>query len=202
MPRCKVGRALIYHHIACRNTLVTVTPCHRVAPHANTLHICALLARRLSADFPFTMSRAYVLAALLVLGCAAASSAFVLQDRVEKESWGVAPARWVRGARVSADHPIELTFAIKQTNLAELERTVLDVSDPDSPNYGKHLSLEAVDRLVAPEAKNIMAVLVWLKEAGVDMNAVEATGNSGACGGCCGFPAVVPHVVGTMWGVF
>ena len=103
---------------------------------------------------------------------------------------------------MSADHPIELTFAIKQTNLAELERTVLDVSDPDSPNYGKHLSLEAVDRLVAPEAKNIMAVLVWLKEAGVDMNAVEATGNSGACGGCCGFPAVVPHVVGTMWGVF
>jgi hypothetical protein len=39
---------------------------------------------------------------------------------------------------------LELTFFIKQQNTALLESTLLDVSDPDSTNYGKHLTNQQV----------------------------------------------------------
>ena len=77
--------------------------------------------------------------------------------------------------------PLELTIAVKQTNLDVLEHTVLAVSDPDSPRYGQHLSRDDVDAIIAPRAEDIAVVLKWLQEHGIDLADVEATGNSGEC---------------------
>lgn len=127
------------------------------------------------------MSRSTLLVAAAVLvatACLASASPF--GARVVKETWGTAPTRWARGPRVQPSTPVELIFAVKQTNLEELESTLVAVSDPDSPRYGQHLSAEEVDNLVAPRPADILTVLMWLKEQGVDLEAdVEATGNSG-----------------------
>lgn len=126
-----------------------------------------------------------LLSAIVVLGAVMCASAVVLESsnptanvRVEKENWNVAPERWARGARADPDAPLELIIAVKQTNGDELERVLLDVSDPDSPNYGNHLTADEVDRLVAPKSTDILAVLGWLHRNGVDMDEIEATGNS------------------------
>jgi subtilase family serine protease len=44
-----------------------------------------------------------------------------------------------------------VTFAVKLKNVDQLEATLYDVSNPDSPNYGKHWSREEIGNLVRNE---------------------------------------------------
>ena len=52
-----------------------------------------------------------------------------------------------------SDHSIDpstthdVVIHIKQKNIDEMKRIVLDISNPKSPNYGKHMSKEAVEEL-------------------------------------------------------
>ena len=43
----------------------------------------------------------------------------------------------------------DLIFAVQQKNLDQIEKILNDVSDPHSPNYGKHLTKEEVNALTA-----------------------------------------------------
>lgn len=47
---------------------------------------------------------------------------------------------------------------------------ILIVSDPDHPRYGKHLSADEVDELVAPTDETHSLVHDWLKENGIDVS--------------------------------
>ena len=60
------------------------------------------------------------------------------------------PNGWMKISRGSATDKLELVFAVKQSNLKTLERTLLEVSDPDSDAYGRHLTHDAVHKLVRP----------------------------------------------------
>jgi tripeptidyl-peptidase-1 len=71
---------------------------------------------------------------------------------------------------------IELSFLLKQTNLPELTRTALAVSDPQSERYGQHLTMEQVNQLIAPTQEAVTSVDTFLQEHGV--HAVTRTGNS------------------------
>ena len=42
------------------------------------------------------------------------------------------PVGWELGHRSPSSHPIRLMFGLKQQNLAQLEETMLAVSDPES----------------------------------------------------------------------
>lgn len=86
------------------------------------------------------------------------------------------PHGWTAGSRSPASQGLQLMFAVKQTNLAELESAVLRVSYPDSAQYGQHLSNEEVHALVAPEQRHIDAVMNFLNEHGIE--AVALTSNS------------------------
>lgn len=86
------------------------------------------------------------------------------------------PSGWVATRRSPSDQVIELMFALKQTNLAELESTLLKVSDPDSQHYGQHLSNNEVHALVAPAEAHVRAVKSFLKEHGIE--AISLTPNS------------------------
>merc|ERR1719486_49457 len=65
---------------------------------------------------------------------------------------------------------------VKQTNVEKLEKVLLEVSDPDSEKYGKHLSNEQVHALVAPKQESIDAIMEHLSKHGV--KGVAATPNS------------------------
>lgn len=62
---------------------------------------------------------------------------------------------------------IQLTFAVKQSNIAKLETTLLSVSSPKSANYGKLLTLEQVNALTTPKDEHLDAVLDFLRSNGV-----------------------------------
>ncbi|KAH9036021.1 peptidase S8/S53 domain-containing protein [Lactarius deliciosus] len=53
----------------------------------------------------------------------------------------------------------------------ELEQHLSEISDPFHPSYGKHLSKEDVEALVAPHASSVDAVREWLESHGVQEEA-------------------------------
>uniref|UniRef100_A0A3Q2ZWT5 Tripeptidyl-peptidase 1 n=1 Tax=Kryptolebias marmoratus TaxID=37003 RepID=A0A3Q2ZWT5_KRYMA len=77
------------------------------------------------------------------------------------------PEDWTHVGRVDPSEELELTFALKQQNIQLLEETLRRVSDPDSPQYGKHLSLEEVASLVRPSELTQKVVRSWLQSHGV-----------------------------------
>lgn len=62
---------------------------------------------------------------------------------------------------------IQLTFAVKQRNIAKLETTLLSVSSPKSANYGKLLTLQQVNELTSPADAHLDVVLDFLRANGV-----------------------------------
>eukprot|EP01097_Dermamoeba_algensis_P008398 TRINITY_DN55_c0_g1_i1.p1 TRINITY_DN55_c0_g1~~TRINITY_DN55_c0_g1_i1.p1 ORF type:complete len:592 (-),score=168.93 TRINITY_DN55_c0_g1_i1:198-1742(-) len=53
---------------------------------------------------------------------------------------------------------------MKQRNLEKLESVLMSVSDPDSENYGRHLSIEELSELIAPPKEAHDEVIAWLQE--------------------------------------
>lgn len=77
------------------------------------------------------------------------------------------PEDWTHVGRVDPTEELELTFALKQQNIHRLEETLRLVSDPDSAQYGKHLSLEEVASLVRPSELTQKVVRHWLQSHGI-----------------------------------
>uniref|UniRef100_A0A672IIW6 Tripeptidyl-peptidase 1 n=1 Tax=Salarias fasciatus TaxID=181472 RepID=A0A672IIW6_SALFA len=80
---------------------------------------------------------------------------------------GTIPEDWTDVGRLDPSEELQLTFALKQQNVALLEETLRLVSDPDSPQYGKHLSLQEVASLVRPSELTQKAVRGWLQSHGI-----------------------------------
>ncbi|KAM6969682.1 tripeptidyl-peptidase 1 isoform 2-T2 [Tautogolabrus adspersus] len=77
------------------------------------------------------------------------------------------PEDWTHVGRVDPTEELELTFALKQQNVDLLEKTLRLVSDPDSAQYGKHLTLEEVSSLVRPSDLTQKVVRRWLQSHGI-----------------------------------
>jgi len=109
-----------------------------------------------------------------VLGCAAiigasAQDVFLASSPklMQMEHTPQLPLGWARVAPSNPTQMIELTFAVKQQNVAKLQEELLAVSTPTSPRYGQHLTNEEVHNLVAPLASDIEAVMTHLENHGV-----------------------------------
>ncbi|XP_028677543.1 tripeptidyl-peptidase 1 [Erpetoichthys calabaricus] len=73
------------------------------------------------------------------------------------------PKGWKHLERLSVNEDIMLTFVLKQQNLDILKEIFYDVSDPDSVNYGKYMSLEQIGVLIQPSAETQKVVQQWLQ---------------------------------------
>jgi tripeptidyl-peptidase-1 len=61
---------------------------------------------------------------------------------------------------------LPLRFALTQPNIDNMGQYLEDVSDPDSPNYGNHWSMEKVAEVFAPSPETIAIVRSWLNNHG------------------------------------
>ncbi|KAG9236157.1 putative Tripeptidyl-peptidase SED2 [Amylocarpus encephaloides] len=78
-----------------------------------------------------------------------------------------APRAWRNRGRAAPNHKIHLQLGLKQSNFAELDRHLYEVSDPDHSRYGQHLSVEEIHELVKPEEESLDLVHEWLILNGV-----------------------------------
>jgi tripeptidyl-peptidase-1 len=80
----------------------------------------------------------------------------------------------VSEAPPAEDH--EVTFAVQQKNLDELEVTLMSVSNPDSPFRGMYLSNAEVNALTT-DTEAVSKVESFLTKAGVSFKRIDASGN-------------------------
>ncbi|ORY68727.1 peptidase S8/S53 domain-containing protein [Pseudomassariella vexata] len=111
------------------------------------------------------------------------SAAFLLLQSVASakhvvvESLPKTPAGWNRVRDADPGQHIQLRIALEQPNLAVFEKTLYDVSSPQNPLYGRHLSREEVRDLVKPTEESTSAVLEWLESAGTPSANIEDAGD-------------------------
>lgn len=73
---------------------------------------------------------------------------------------------------VSEHETMRITLHLKRRNLDELDRIFNAVTDPDSPDYGKYLTMAQVTNIVAPSSETLETVIAWLKANGAERIAV------------------------------
>ena len=83
------------------------------------------------------------------------------------------PKGWVKQLPAPADHIINLRIGLPQPNFKVLETHLYEISDPDHPRYGAHLSKEQVEALVAPHDESITAVDKWLASHGFNESTIS-----------------------------
>ncbi len=108
--------------------------------------------------------------ALAVLPCLAVPSYYASRDNScehqVKESI-TPPHGWTKYAAAPPYHTITLRIALSQPHFSTLEQHLAEISDPDHPRYGAHLSAEEVDKLAAPHSESIRLVDEWLAGHGL-----------------------------------
>ena len=79
---------------------------------------------------------------------------FHLHSHIFKESIPLLSSRsdLIKRTSIQPDHIHELIFVVQQQNMGELTRILHDVSDPASPNYGQHMSVEQVSAMTMNSA--------------------------------------------------
>eukprot|EP00127_Corallochytrium_limacisporum_P000035 Clim_evm14s2 gene=Clim_evmTU14s2 len=75
------------------------------------------------------------------------------------------PSGWTDLGEVEDEEneQVKVIFALKNQNVAKLEATLQDVSNPKSPNYQQYLNVNEVADLVRPQQVHIDVVESWLQ---------------------------------------
>ncbi|KAI1587582.1 aorsin precursor [Pyrenophora tritici-repentis] len=83
------------------------------------------------------------------------------------------PSAWTKQSRAPRDAILPVRIGLKQRNLEHGDRFLHDISDPDSPNFGKHWTGEQVANMFAPHPETSDATLDWLHSSGIDRARVK-----------------------------
>ncbi|KAI0922999.1 hypothetical protein AcV5_009837 [Taiwanofungus camphoratus] len=117
-----------------------------------------------------------VIALTLGLAYAGASS---LSPRVVHESRGSIPSGWAPVRRAEPLTVIPLRIGLAQPNIGNIEPYILDVSHPESPNYGKHWNPVKVMETFRPSVEAVDTVRTWLIESGLEPHRVKLSASGG-----------------------
>ena len=85
------------------------------------------------------------------------------------------PNGWADKGAPSANIALKMQIALKQQDMTGLEQTFLDVSNPKSPNYGKWLSKEELEKYTSPSSETVQAVTTWLTSNGIPAGLIKQT---------------------------
>ncbi|TFK80828.1 family S53 protease-like protein [Polyporus arcularius HHB13444] len=110
-------------------------------------------------------------AAFVILSLLSASLATAVQRRAPD----VSTRGFVALGQASQEATVPLTFGLPMADRDGLHATLMDVSDPASPNYGKYLSKSEAEKFSAPPAESVTAVKDWLSKN----NLTAVVGKSG-----------------------
>ncbi|KAJ7625518.1 subtilisin-like protein [Roridomyces roridus] len=78
------------------------------------------------------------------------------------ESRRTAPKGFTHVGAAPESQSFKLRIALASNNVSGLETTLLDISNPSSPNYGNHLTKDEVNTFLAPTDEAVTAVQRWL----------------------------------------
>jgi tripeptidyl-peptidase-1 len=120
----------------------------------------------------FTMRFSLVAVTSLLAGAIAAPTANS-KRHVVHERRGRLPTHWRKDTEIHGDAVLPMRIALSQSNLHQAEEFLMDVSHPESPNFGKHWSAKQVAETFAPSQEAVASVLEWLADAGITGDRVK-----------------------------
>ncbi|KAI0838655.1 subtilisin-like protein [Hypoxylon sp. FL0890] len=95
---------------------------------------------------------------------------------VTVESLPKVPTDWRKIRNADLAQVIKLRIALEQPNLGQFEQVLYDISTPQHPLYGQHLSRDEVKEMMKPKDESTAAVLDWLKSSGIPSSDIENDG--------------------------
>ncbi|TBU39062.1 Pro-kumamolisin, activation domain-containing protein [Dichomitus squalens] len=81
------------------------------------------------------------------------------------------------GTRVILPPFLSMFIALPPSNITGLQQSLLDISDPTSPNYGSHLSKDVAESFAAPAPETVQAVNAWLAQHNVTSQTISPSGD-------------------------
>ncbi|KAI0696743.1 subtilisin-like protein [Cytidiella melzeri] len=110
---------------------------------------------------------------------ALATSAIGSYPFVRHESRRALPPLWEQAHRAPADATLPLRIGLAQSNIDRIEEYLLDVSHPESSNYGNHWSAAEVADMFRPSSETVDVVREWLVKEGIDPSKIQLSKNGG-----------------------
>lgn len=98
-------------------------------------------------------------------------------DVAPHESLVNVPSGFSNRGPAPSNTTLDLRFALRPNNLSGLETVLYDISNPDSSNYGKHLSRQEVEAYVAPSGETTKAFQAWLTSNNLGASPITPAGD-------------------------
>ncbi|KAG8526033.1 uncharacterized protein KY384_000795 [Bacidia gigantensis] len=106
------------------------------------------------------------------LAAPAPSSNHVLHEKREAKL-----LHWEKRDRVHPDVLLPVRIGLTQSNLDKGPELLDEVSNPASPKYGQHYSMEDVYDIFAPQTETVEAVRTWLQDSGIHVDRISQSTN-------------------------
>ncbi|KAE8375728.1 Aorsin [Aspergillus bertholletiae] len=111
----------------------------------------------------------------LLLGLSTlAAATSVVHERRE-----VVSSNWIKRSRVNPSDKHVVRIGLTQNSLEEAHDLLMDVSNPNSPNYARFYTADEVNAKFAPSTETVNEVQNWLTEKGINASRVAQTQNHG-----------------------
>lgn len=107
---------------------------------------------------------------VLLLGLVSASLAVSLQGVSPPKNW-----RLISLPDGVLAEPREFLFALNQRNMDQLEKSLLQVSDPSHPNYGRYLSQHQIADLIGLTNPQVEKFTKWAQDEGLTVLKIGGT---------------------------
>ncbi|KAI0506816.1 subtilisin-like protein [Xylaria bambusicola] len=100
-------------------------------------------------------------------------STHILHER-HATHWG---NMWTKRTKVPAKAVLPMRIGLKQSNLEAGHQRLMEISNPESADYGKHMSAEEVITFFAPNENSVDAVQDWLQSEGISPDRITLSAN-------------------------
>ncbi|KAL8687051.1 MAG: hypothetical protein Q9218_006668, partial [Villophora microphyllina] len=109
----------------------------------------------------------------------ASSLALPSVNHVVHEKRDRLPPGWEYHEKMEPSEVLPMRIALTQSNLEKADEFLLDVSHPESPNYGKHWTHEEIANKFAPSSETVDTVKSWLASSGIAPERISRTQSLG-----------------------
>ncbi|CAF0805613.1 unnamed protein product [Adineta steineri] len=89
------------------------------------------------------------------------------------------PLHWNKHDKADRNFILPMRIGLVQQNLENIEKELMNVSDPTSPNYGRYLTPAQVADMFAPKQETITCVRQWLEDFGIKPNQINLSASNG-----------------------
>ena len=77
------------------------------------------------------------------------------------------PSGWGQPEDLDGRTVLPMRIGLTQSNLDKAEEYLMDVSHPESPNFGEHWSAKKIAETFAPNSESVGSVKAWLESSGI-----------------------------------